>query len=301
MRSSARDEAREPEPGESAGDRQQQAFDQQLTREPPARAAERGAHRELRFAGRAAREEQARDVDARDQQQQRDSPKQDPEHAAGAADRVGLQRQHVREPLPAIAGTVPPEPGRDRREFGLRLLEGHARTEPADRAQIVVAPGIGAARLEIDGRPHVDARLQWILEAVRQDAGDAVRDAVQRQHAARGIGRAAQMIAPDARADDGDARVAAFVGALEELTQRGRDAQHAEVVGADRKRADAFGLPTIGQVRPFGRVGVQGRDVQCPAAFAKRDDDGTGQVAVDAVVPRIHADEAIRLVIRQWP
>ena len=35
--------------------------------------------------------------------------------------------------------------------------------------------------------------------------------------------------------------------------------------------------------------------------FAKRDDDGTGQIAVDAVVPRIHADEAIRLVIRQWP
>ena len=61
------------------------------------------------------------------------------------------------------------------------------------------------------------------------------------------------MIAPDARADDGDARVTAFVGALEELTQRGRDAQHAEVVGADRKRTDAFGLPTIGQVRPFGR------------------------------------------------
>lgn len=130
-------------------------------------------------------------------------------------------------------------------------------------------------------------RLQWILEAVRQDAGDAVRDAVQRQHAARGIGRAAQMIAPDARADDGAARVTAFLGAPEELTQRGRDAQHAEVAGADRKRTDAFGLPAIGQVRPFSRVCVQGRDVQCPAVFAKRDDDGTGQVAVDAVVPRI--------------
>jgi hypothetical protein len=109
------------------------------------------------------------------------------------------------------------------------------------------------------------------------------------------------MLAPDAGADDGDARVAAFIAALEELTHRWRDARHAKIVSTHREHADTFGLSTIGQVRAFGGVGVQGRDVERPAAFAKREDDRTWELAIDAVVPRIHADETIGFVIRQWP
>jgi hypothetical protein len=100
------DRACEQQPGDAAGEREHQALNQQLSNEPPARTAERGAHRELGFPSRSTREKEAGDIDARDDQEQPDGAKQDPEHWSGAAHRVGLQRRHTNRPSRCRRGAV---------------------------------------------------------------------------------------------------------------------------------------------------------------------------------------------------
>ena len=65
---------REEQPEQRADAGQQQALAQQLPRDPQARRAERDAHAELVPARGRAREEQVRDVRARDQQHERRRP-----------------------------------------------------------------------------------------------------------------------------------------------------------------------------------------------------------------------------------
>ena len=60
------------EAGDAAGARQQQALDELLAGEAPARRAERQAHAEFMAARGGAREEQVGDVRARNQQHERD-------------------------------------------------------------------------------------------------------------------------------------------------------------------------------------------------------------------------------------
>ncbi len=69
-------QGRDEEPGEPARDGQHEALGQQLADQPDAPCAERGAHPELPFAGGAARQQQAGDVDARDEQHEADGPHQ---------------------------------------------------------------------------------------------------------------------------------------------------------------------------------------------------------------------------------
>ena len=62
-------------PDGGAGQREQQALDQQLADQPGAAGAERGAHRHLLLAAGGAAQEHVGDVDAGDQQQQRRPPR----------------------------------------------------------------------------------------------------------------------------------------------------------------------------------------------------------------------------------
>ena len=72
-----RQRRRDGEPGDAADERQHHALREQLLRDAPAPGAERGAHRQLARARRAARELQIRDVRARDEQHQRDGAEDD--------------------------------------------------------------------------------------------------------------------------------------------------------------------------------------------------------------------------------
>ena len=92
------------EADDAAGERQQQAFDDELARQPPARAAERGTNGELLLARRAARQDEPGDIDAGNRQQQRDRAEEDPQQASGRPDRVDLQRRDAR---PATNLTLP--------------------------------------------------------------------------------------------------------------------------------------------------------------------------------------------------
>ena len=189
----------------------------------------------------------------------------------------------------------------DRRELRLCLCDRGTRLQPRDRAEIVVLPRVVLAGLQIDRRPDIDAGLQRIVEALRQDAGDPVRDAVQRQQPARRVGGAAEVLPPDPFADHRDARVGALVGALEHAAENGPRAEDPEVVRADWQHAHPFGLRTIGEIDACRAVGVDGGEIQRPALIAEPGHGWTRQVAVLAAGEVIHADQPIGLVVGQRP
>ena len=87
------------EPGAAAEQSQDQAFDQQLPRDPTAAGADRHPHRDLAPPSGAARQLQIREIRAADQQRDRDDrPQQLDERidAAGrAAERAQLQRRQL--------------------------------------------------------------------------------------------------------------------------------------------------------------------------------------------------------------
>ena len=68
-------------PSDAGGEREDQALGQQLPHQPPAARAERRADGHLALARRRPRQQQVRDVRARDQQQQPDRAEQHPEVA----------------------------------------------------------------------------------------------------------------------------------------------------------------------------------------------------------------------------
>ena len=81
---------RQRETDNRTGGRQQDALGEELAYQPRASGAERGANRELALAGNGAREQQVRDVRARQQQHDRDRGQRD--------ERDGRRLEHLAQP-----------------------------------------------------------------------------------------------------------------------------------------------------------------------------------------------------------
>ena len=84
---------RDAQPRDAAGGREHQAFGQHLAHQAAALGAERGAQADLALARRAARQQQVGDVDAGDEQHQRDRADQREQRRAQLADQLFLQRE----------------------------------------------------------------------------------------------------------------------------------------------------------------------------------------------------------------
>ena len=80
------------QPGDAAGDREQEALGHEMTNETSAAGAERAPHRHLLAPAERARQQQVGDVGAGDQQHERDGAEQDGERAPHFADHLFLQR-----------------------------------------------------------------------------------------------------------------------------------------------------------------------------------------------------------------
>ena len=76
----------------AAGDRYQRALDEELADEAHPSAAERRAHRELVLPRGAARDQEVRDVDARDEQQEADGAEQRQEREPDIGDQAIRER-----------------------------------------------------------------------------------------------------------------------------------------------------------------------------------------------------------------
>ena len=107
----AQRDQRQRQAREHSAGREQQHFDEQQTEQPVPRGAERGARGDLADARRAAREQQVRDVHARDQQHETRRDEQD---------RQRRPRIEVDHALPALAGLQAPESWREIRSSSAR-------------------------------------------------------------------------------------------------------------------------------------------------------------------------------------
>ena len=123
-------------PERARDEREQQALGQQLAHQPAARGAERQAHRDLALADRGARQQQVRDVGARDQQHQPDDAQQQARGAHHVLAEAGVDRGlRERQERHVAAGVVVRvllgELARERLQPGLGLRQRHAGLEPA--------------------------------------------------------------------------------------------------------------------------------------------------------------------------
>ena len=82
----ARGPSREEQAQRAASDRQQNAFGEQLANQAAAAGAQGGANRKFSRASRGARQQEIRDIDARDQQ-----------HESDRAEQQHQERLHVSE------------------------------------------------------------------------------------------------------------------------------------------------------------------------------------------------------------
>ena len=243
---------------DAAGDRQERAFDELLTHQPPAIRAERRARRELALSGFRARQQNRAGVGARDEHQEADGTQQDVERPPDAAedlvlDRHGERREvHLRRVL-----TFGRERRRDRGEIVGRLRGGHAGLEPA-RGVEAVAAALGLLRIEVHRHPQlrrlrrVVAEIGRELEAARHHADDLCGPAVEIEVALDRAGIAAELPLPEAVAEDDEHRLfgaaarAGFVFGVGPSEDRPH-AEDVERVRGRERRADADGVARAGE------------------------------------------------------
>jgi hypothetical protein len=187
--------------------------------------------------------------------------------------------------------------GGQRRELRLRLIEGEAVFQASHDAQVVVVESVWPARLQIERRPHVDVRLERIVEVVREHGQDAMRNAVERQQLSGRVGSRVEVLAPDPFAYYRHVGIGPLVGAIERLTKGGADAQDAKVVGADQQGPDALRLGPIREVGADDAVRIRHRDIECLAVVPVIDRRQTREVAVIVAAAVIDADEPFRIVV----
>ena len=256
-------------PARAAEYRKQARFGQQLSHELPPRRAEREPHRHLGRASGRPREQQVRDVGARDQQDAARDAKEEQQgqfgpflHPALPSPSVHDRQRPGDEPRQGLFGHVRLERrlhlGQDAavqgRDGGAGLLDGDLRLQAGEEVEPVVAAvletalgeasrGGGAAqprmhreRDEHHGR-HVD---RGAAETGRGHADDGQRLAVDQQHLSEHIVRSAELDLPQLVAQDDDRMPARRLVDFrtEQSPQRRHETQRREVRAGDLHALD---------------------------------------------------------------
>jgi len=165
----------------------------------------------------------------------------------------------------------------------------------------VVVPPRAIPALEIERRPDLDPGDERILEGVGQHRNDALPSAIDGQCLTDGIRTGAEILAPDALADDDSVRSLALIFVSKRLTKDRPHANRPEIIGANSQHGHTFRLCTIGEVCALAVVGVDGRQIEPRAAVAKRQERRQRHVIVGIAGDVIHADEPFGLGIRERP
>ena len=285
--------------------RQGQSFDQQLPDDAAARGAEGAAKRQLRLARAGAGEQQARDVRARHEQQQRDRRHQNLENRPHAANDPLAQRQQAQAPRLVL---------RVRRleltchdvHLRLCLRQGRAGLQPADQPQRVEAPDLRVGivererQIEIDGLGQTDETVVGKREARRHDARNGVRPALDDDRPADGIGVAVEPLLPHAMADDDGIRASGFVRAREVAAERRDGSERGDELCAHPRRAHPYRRTRSGDRDALraDRHGAQSLEDLSPVAIVDEIRPGDGRRIAAAERP-VHPDEAVRVAVRQ--
>ena len=163
----------------AAKQRDDQALGEQLAQQPRTAGAERGANRQLAVARRRARQQQVRDIRARDEQDERDGAEQDEERPAHFANQFHVQR-HEPDPDPAVRWILLLQPRRDHVHLRLGGRLPDARLQTSDHGQPERSPRLEQL-LELPHRRerHPQLGIGRMAERGRHHAGDFIRQPVE--------------------------------------------------------------------------------------------------------------------------
>ena len=238
---------REQQSGAGGGEREHHALGEKLPDDAHAPCAERRADGDLAAARRAAREQEVRDVAARDQQHDADGREQDEQARAVASDEIGAERFHREAQLGGVARDVVAQTSGDRLELLQRLLARHAALQPAVHGQVVLVVHRLPLRREGDRRPQLLV-VRREVERGRHDADDGVIAAVHVDRRADDWPRA-EPPHPQLVAEDRD-ELAAWLILLGRERAAGErpHAEHVEVVRRHLAADDALRRDAVGEI-----------------------------------------------------
>ena len=185
------------------GERNQQAFDQQLTEETRAAGPECCPNRHFLLAGDRLRQHQVRDVGARNQEQQADGAEHDPQVLSDAAWEGLFEGQQADTPVVREHGGLALLQVRDNRpEISRRVCLADIRLQPSEQVHVSHAlddltTAQDDRKIDISASPH---------EAFRHDADDGAELTVQPEAAADDRAVAAELTLPESITKHGDWR-----------------------------------------------------------------------------------------------
>ncbi len=248
----ARHHVRRDEPGEEphgptrageaerAAERdQEQSLGHELTDQSPARRPQRGADGQLTSAPLGANQQEARDVHARDQEQQSGAAEQHQQDGTYLAnDRVG-QGHHARALIAVGVGVLRFELSGDRLHLGKGSRDRSPILQPAYSVEkVAAAPQVAPAR-RVKRGPELSAFSRSELKVLRKDADDGVKTRVQGDRPADHVGLRAEAFLPGRVAENHRVRRVWQVFPGEEVAaERRHDAQRSKKPVAHARTPD---------------------------------------------------------------
>ena len=298
-----------------AGCREHAPFGHELREQAPAARAERRPHGEFLVPRFGARQQQVRQIRARDQQDEQHRALQHPHRRPRAADDLRLQRieaQAMRRRVRRVdallarrvvhAGDRPLPAGEQRVELGLRGGERLPSGEAADEVQIVTAAIPAVRRIEHERQVHLDALVREV-ELRRHDADDRAPHAVHLDGLPDEIRPAPERGLPDLVRQDDDLRaVGPRLGHVEGPSRLRVHAERLEEIGRHERRVDLPRVVGRRQVRLARREGAD--DGKGPRPLLEFQELGRRHPELVEPHRRKRArdvDEALRLRVAERP
>ena len=225
-----------PAPSSAAVSRDRDRFDQHEAEQPRAPGAHRRARRVLLLALQAAREQQAADVGAGDEEQQADGAEQRHQQALTLGVQHGAHRPGGRRE-PGEPGIGLGDAGRHGRDLGMRVRGRRTRLQPRDD---VAGAALDGGLVDGHREPEVDLGVEVV---VRLGGGARIgQEAQARRHHADDGERRGHPAERHRLADD--PRIAAELALPEVVAEQDRRRRRARLPG--RARLARFG----GRERP---------------------------------------------------
>ena len=234
----------------SARTGEKRALREKLADHAPLARPQRRANGELARPADGAREQEVRDVRARDQQQKTDRGEQHQQEGPHIADDV-LFHGHERDPEILVGHRIGRrEIAGDGVHLGLRLRESHARFQAADCVRADVDGAIAKRDVVPPADGGVDVPLRSIEREVRGDhPHHGIWRAVEHDHTPQhGGGRPEPALPEPAAEQDGRSSAEPVVGSAEVAADDRRLAERAEEIRGDHGTAEALRLVRAGEV-----------------------------------------------------
>ena len=274
--------AADDQPADAAGERERQAFREQLPDDAHAARAQRQPGRDLLLAGGGPRQEQSRDIRAGDEQDDRDRRRWKVGEAAEPflhLDVTAKTRLHAGAGIRVGTRIVTLQARRHRGEFRARLSQRHAGLQPPEHldprraalAETHSGLGVGPPQRH-DRHPDVVRRADLVArERFRGHADEGEVMPVEFDSGAddTGIAGKAPLPEPEAHHRERIRVPVALVGRRDQPASRRRDAEHVEVVAGHQLTLHALGLVSGAQVEGVHRRDRQAGHHRIPGAIVQ--------------------------------